>query len=220
MKEFLKRHNQIQNCLAMLYRFLYGTRKKVSGKGNQICLKGSFLKRCKIEITGNNNFVEIEERCVFQNCHIYIKGNHNDVRIGKECKCAGLEIWVEDDDNRVEIGHNTRVTGNAHLAVTEGSGLQIGARCLLANDITIRTGDSHSIFSQDGRRCNLAENIRIGCHVWIGQGAYILKGVSVGEDVVIGARAVVTKSVPKKSVVAGNPAKIVKESIAWDSERG
>lgn len=132
---------------------------------------------------------------------------------------SGLEIWMEDDAGQVSMGHNTRITGKTHLAVTEGSKLQIGNRCLLANEITMRTGDSHSILDQDGRRCNPAENIIIGDHVWIGQGAYILKGVSVGEDAVIGAGAVVTKALPEKTVAAGNPARVVKTSITWESER-
>lgn len=219
MKEFLKCHSQIQSWLSWLYRFLYGTRKKIKGTGNQVLLQGSFLKKCKIEIFGDDNVIEIGERCVFQNCHFYIRGNHNRIRIGEECKCAELEIWVEDDSNQTSIGHNTRVTGRTHLAVTEGKTLQIGDRCLLANGITMRTGDSHSIFTQDKRRCNYAEDIRIGAHVWIAQGVYILKGVSVGRDSVIGAGAVVTKSVPEETAAAGNPAKVIKEGITWDSER-
>ncbi len=219
MKEFFEHHRWIQNCLAAFYRFLSGTRKKIKGTGNLVHLQGSFLKKCKIDICGQDNWIEIDERCVFENCHIYIRGNHNRIQIEKECKCVRLEIWVEDDANRVSIGHNTRVTGKTHLAVTEGKAFRIGDRCLLASDITMRTGDSHSILESDGKRCNQAGDIFIGNHVWIGQGAYILKGVSVGEDAVIGTGAVVTKPVPEKTVAAGNPAKVIKKQITWDSER-
>ncbi|HBN4333859.1 TPA: maltose O-acetyltransferase, partial [Escherichia coli] len=51
----------------------------------------------------------------------------------------------------------------------------------------------------------------IGDNVWIGFQAAILKGVTIGEGAVVAARAVVTKDVPAWSVVAGNPAKVVKE---------
>lgn len=219
MKEFLERHSRIQSCLAIVYRLLSGTRKKVKGSGNQICLRGCFLKRCRIEILGEDNLVEIGERCVLRDCHIYICGNHNRVTIGKECRFTKTEIWVEDAGNQVNIGHNTRVTGKTHLAVTEGRQLRIGDRCLLAYEITMRTGDSHSIFEKTGNRCNPAADIFIGNHVWIGQGVYILKGVTVGEDAVIGTGAVVTRSVPGKSAAAGNPAKVIKEEVTWDSER-
>ncbi|MBA2585639.1 MAG: maltose acetyltransferase, partial [Chthoniobacterales bacterium] len=50
----------------------------------------------------------------------------------------------------------------------------------------------------------------IGDNVWIGMNAVILKGVAIGENSVVAAGAVVTKSVPENCVVAGNPAKIVK----------
>ena len=219
MKEFLERHSRTQNYLAGFYRFFYGTRKRIKGRGNQVHLRGSFLKRCKIEICGEDNWIEIGERCIFEKCHIYIRGNHNRIRIKKECKCAKLEIWVEDNGNQVSIGHNTHVTGRTHLAVTEGKTFQMGDRCLLASDITMRTGDSHSILDRDGGRCNRAGDIFIGNHVWIGQGVYILKGVSVGDDAVIGTGAVVTKPVPEKTVAAGNPAKVIKEQVTWDSER-
>lgn len=219
MKEFFERHRRIQNGLAAFYRFLYGTKKRIKGTGNQVHLQGSFLKKCKIEIYGQDNWIEIGERCVFENCHIYIRGNHNRIQIKKECRCTKLEIWVEDDANQVGIGHNTHIIGQTHLAVTEGKVFRMGDRCLLASHITMRTGDSHTILDQDGKRCNQAEDVFIGNHVWIGQGVYILKGVSVGEDAVIGTGAVVTKPVPEKTVAAGNPAKVIKKQITWECER-
>ncbi len=52
--------------------------------------------------------------------------------------------------------------------------------------------------------------VHIGDDVWIGQGAIVLKGVTIGHRSVVGAGAVVTKDVPADVVVAGNPARIVK----------
>lgn len=51
--------------------------------------------------------------------------------------------------------------------------------------------------------------VSIGDDVWIGTGAIILKGVSVGDRAIVAARAVVTKDVPADAVVAGNPARVV-----------
>jgi len=53
--------------------------------------------------------------------------------------------------------------------------------------------------------------VRIGNKTWIGFGASILKGVSVGEGAVVGANAVVTRDVPPYTVVAGNPARVVRQ---------
>ena len=52
--------------------------------------------------------------------------------------------------------------------------------------------------------------VRIGRNVWIGAGATILKGVTIGENSVVAAGAVVTKSVEPNTIVAGNPAQVVK----------
>jgi galactoside O-acetyltransferase len=51
----------------------------------------------------------------------------------------------------------------------------------------------------------------VGDDVWIAEGATLLGGITVGEGAVIGAHAVVTKDVPPRTVVAGNPARVVKE---------
>ena len=51
--------------------------------------------------------------------------------------------------------------------------------------------------------------ITIGNYTYVGEGAYILPGVSIGDDVIVGAGSVVTKSVPNGKIVAGNPVRIV-----------
>jgi maltose O-acetyltransferase len=55
-----------------------------------------------------------------------------------------------------------------------------------------------------------AKPIHIGSNVWIGSGAIILGGVTIGDHAVIGAGAVVTKDVPARTVAVGNPARVIK----------
>src|SRR6266404_8223957 len=50
--------------------------------------------------------------------------------------------------------------------------------------------------------------VRIGCNVWIGGGAIILPGVSIGDDALIGAGSVVTRDIPAGAVAFGNPARV------------
>jgi acetyltransferase-like isoleucine patch superfamily enzyme len=52
--------------------------------------------------------------------------------------------------------------------------------------------------------------VRVGNNVWIGYGACILRGVTVGDNAIIGTSAVVTKDVPANAVVAGVPARVVR----------
>jgi acetyltransferase-like isoleucine patch superfamily enzyme len=53
-------------------------------------------------------------------------------------------------------------------------------------------------------------DVRVGNNVWIGYGAQILRGVSVGDNAIVGASAVVTKDVPANAVVAGAPARVIR----------
>ncbi len=108
-----------------------------------------------------------------------------------------------------------------HIAVTEpGSKVVVGEECMFANDIDIRTGDSHSILdAATGKRINFAENVTIGDHVWVASHAIILKGVEIGADSVVAAGSIVTKSCAPGSLLAGNPARVIREGISWKRER-
>ena len=120
-------------------------------------------------------------------------------------------------------GSYIRVTRGAHLIlnsgfinenvqITCGGTIEIGAGCVIGRDAVIRSFDGHTI-EQYGYQ--ISEPIRIGEHVWVGQGATILKGVTIGDGAIIAANATVTKDVPAHCIVAGCPAKVVKENVNW-----
>ena len=127
-----------------------------------------------------------------------------------------VDIWI-GDGGIVEVGHNTHFSGKTHIACIEGKKIHIGERCLFSDTITFRTGDSHSILDSDGRRINKAKDITIGDHVWIGQQVIVLKGSNVGSDSIVGTGSLLTgKKYDSNSIIAGVPAKIVKQHISWD----
>ena len=116
---------------------------------------------------------------------------------GTENRKATLRI----DDN-VAIGDRTEI----HV----GSECSIGANTLISWDCCIIDRDYHKLEGEE----NISPII-IGENVWIGCRALILKGVTIGDGAVVAAGAVVTKNVPANCVVAGNPAKIIKENVVW-----
>jgi acetyltransferase-like isoleucine patch superfamily enzyme len=61
--------------------------------------------------------------------------------------------------------------------------------------------------------------VRVGANVWIGYGAQILRGVSVGDNAIVGASAVVTRDVPANAVVAGVPARVIRMRETPDTLR-
>ncbi|NTF34236.1 acyltransferase [Rhizobium skierniewicense] len=100
---------------------------------------------------------------------------------------------------------------NRQSWISCGCEITIGEEVFIADQAIIRDWDGHNLVGRPNKA-----PIRIGNHVWIGMRAMILKGVTIGDGAVIAAGAVVTKDVPPRSVVAGNPAKIVRDDIAWE----
>ncbi len=113
---------------------------------------------------------------------------------------------------KVVIGDDVGMSGctiSAETSITIGSHVLIGSGCLITDT------DAHPIDPEE-RRAGLGGSTRpvvIEDDVFIGARAIILKGVTIGHGSVIGAGAVVTKSVPANSIAAGNPAKVVGSSL-------
>ena len=115
------------------------------------------------------------------------------------------------------VGDNTFIGHDCRFAVAEA--VTIGRHCLLAGGVSVRDCDGHPL---DAARRRAGEPtppegvrpVTIGDDVWIGAGATVLKGVTIGDRSVVAAGAVVTKDVPPDSVVAGNPARVVKALAA------
>jgi acetyltransferase-like isoleucine patch superfamily enzyme len=104
-------------------------------------------------------------------------------------------------------------------------GIHIEENTLIASGVTILSHDHCKRVNNQP----LLLDTYIGKRCFVAVGATILPGVHIGDEVIVGAGAVVTKDVPSNVVVAGNPAKIIRENIRmnsraelinWDSEKG
>lgn len=143
----------------------------------------------------------------------------NRVVIGQD-SIVQCRIDFDGEQGRVAIGDRSYI-GASHLVCH--SGIEIGQDVIISWGVTIVDHDSHSIFWSE-RSADVAlwhkgqkrwdhvtiRPVVIADKVWIGFGVSILKGVIIGEGAVIGACSVVTRNVEPYSVVAGNPARVIR----------
>ena len=91
---------------------------------------------------------------------------------------------------------------------------------MFSKGIKITTTDSHSIINlETGERTNLAKDVVIGNHVWLGQNVTINKGVEIGSNSIVAGHSVLTKSIPSNCIAAGVPARVVKVKVDWLRKR-
>lgn len=180
----------------------------------------SYLKGCRFT-GGAGNTVIIGDYARLKNCRFHIEGTGNTVIIGNWCFCDHADFWIEDDGNTISLGEHTALCGDIQLAAMEGTSITIGADCLFSSPVRLRTGDSHSLLDQEtGRRLNPSRSITIGKHVWVGTQATILKGAQIPDGCVVGACSLLTGnySTPN-AVLAGVPARELRQNVSWTQER-
>ena len=113
----------------------------------------------------------------------------------------------------LKIGKNVFINSNL-LAMSRG-GITIEDDVQIAGNVSL-VSNNHDLYDRQILTC---KPVLIKKGAWIGAGATILAGISIGKYAVVGAGAVVTKDVPDYAVVVGNPAKVIKtldaEKLKW-----
>jgi acetyltransferase-like isoleucine patch superfamily enzyme len=93
-------------------------------------------------------------------------------------------------------------------------GIRVGTHCLLAGGSRFYDTDGHPLDARRRRHERIspdqAQEIRLGDDVWVGAGCTVLKGVTIGNRAIVGAGSVVTRDVPADTIVAGNPARVLR----------
>ncbi len=104
---------------------------------------------------------------------------------------------------------NTMISCNYHI--------EFGERCMLGWNVNVRDSDNHFVIEENVEKTFDSAEVIIGNHVWIASYADVLKGSIIPENSIVAYRALVTKPFNAKTglMLAGCPAKIVKENISW-----
>lgn len=200
-------------------RFLAGNRWQIAGHGNQIQIGNSWLTNTLIEVSGANNTLIVGDHCRLHGFRIVIKGESVRVEIQDRCQLFGT-IRAEDSGSRIVVGAGTTMERESYLGAFEGTSLQIGNDCMIAELVVVHTSDMHSIMdAETGVRKNPAADITLGFHVWLCRGATVLKGCQIGAHSIVGTCAIVSSTIPPHSLAIGAPAKVIRSQVDWSRER-
>jgi len=135
--------------------------------------------------------------------------------IGERAKPVKIGVWGREiDTGRIEIGDYVLISPGSRISASDE--IRIGNSVMMANSVYIADSDWHGVYDRT-ERDERKTPVVIGDNVWLGDHSVVLKGVTIGENSVVGANAVVTRDVPPNVVVAGIPARVVKE---LDPEQG
>lgn len=147
-----------------------------------------------LQLSGCNNIKIGNNTTILSNCRLAVYGNSSkaNIIIGNNCYIGfGFSALASAEAN-INIGNNVLVASNV-LVTNENHGMNPETEVpYMAQKLSAKT-------------------VEIGDGCWIGEKVCILSGVSIGEKTIIGAGSVITKSIPSYSIVAGNPAKVLKQ---------
>lgn len=152
--------------------------------------------------------VVLDNRISFQGTEYMSLGNN--VYIGSDSAVQCFDRYKGNTYSPVlTIGNNVSFTRRVTLYCA--GGVSIGDNCLFGSDILI-TDENHGTLPIGQYRENplQVKAVAIGKNVWIGDKVVILPGVKIGDNAVIAAGSIVTKSVPEDTIVGGNPARVIK----------
>ena len=210
----------IQLLRSAFFHFSYKVKKhSVSSEYLGLCAyinwrsNFSIDKSARIHFYNNGFLVFGTERSSFRGwarrISLYMKENSVLIINGYNEIGRGSLVWILEK-GKIDLLGNTFMAGNNMIISKES--VTIGKDCAIAWGVTICDHDMHKIYIDDIQQTETAP-VKIGNGVWIGMNATILKGVTIGDGAVIAAHSVVTKDVPSKALVGGNPAKIIRDEV-------
>lgn len=196
--------------------------KKALAKAFQLC-KQSYSDVHQEKISKQKNVHFGEKAKISLDASISACGN---VFIGDNTwVCGVINIFPHNPDCTIRIGNDCYIGDHSRIWV--GKEVKIGDRVLIAHNVNIFDTTTHPIDKAIRYRHELEVKhqgmpkekydtifeapVHIENDVWIGCNAIILRGVTIGEGAIVSAGSVVTKDVPANTMVAGNPARVIKQ---------
>ena len=134
--------------------------------------------------------------------------------ISKLLRKTGEKFWIEptfwcDYGYNIEIGEN--FYSNHNLVILDPAKVKFGDNVFIGPNCGFYTAEHPIDAETRNQMLEYAKPINVGNNVWFGGNVTVLSGVTIGDNVVIGAGSVVTKDIPSNTVAVGNPCRVIKE---------
>lgn len=198
------------------------------GKNNKIIivkegiekpLNKKYIFGPSIQIFGNNNIIKIYENSIYENVNIVLaNSSHNMITIGINCHLRNSCFTINGQNQKLVIGNHVEMAG-VNIRLSQNSNCVIGDNCLFSSNIVIWGGDGHKIKDKTSNKVINENNttLKIGPHCWIGENCRITKNSILPPNTIVGCASVITKPFSEENtIIAGNPAKIVKKNVDWE----
>ena len=138
----------------------------------------------------------------------HIRAGHNLHIISDRDRQVSFSTWsFSHHEGHITLGDNVLICPGCRF--DSASKISIGDNCMFAAGAYITDADWHDIYDRT-EVVGITRPVILEQNVWIGDGAKVCKGVTIGENSVIGAGSVVASDIPANVVAAGNPARVIK----------
>lgn len=184
---------------------------------NEISISPDFLARGSgvIEVKGRRNRVVIGTPGSIGHITVRLTGDNNFT--------IGETTWMNEQTfnmlapGSISIGDHSSFNVRSSFNIHEAANIEIGQHCLLASDVHFSCSPVHKIFDlATGERVNPAGSIHVADRVWIAAQVAVWGGAEIGEGSVVGYGSLVNKAFPANCIVAGTPARVIREGVRWE----
>jgi acetyltransferase-like isoleucine patch superfamily enzyme len=163
---------------------------------SRIKLNGNKPTFTQLTIFNGAGKVEIGNNCVFG------------YKMGGFYKGGSIEIQARYSNSNIKIGNN--ISTNNNIFICAANYIEIGNDTLIGQNVTLMDHEAHGIQPENRRKLGKIGTIIIGKNCWIGNNTTILKNSKIGDNSIVAVGAVVSGVFPENVVIAGVPAKIIK----------